>query len=470
MVCVLHFAPRSFTFSFLMANPSAPSPRRRRRGKYYLIGGIVLIVLMGVAGAMKNRGKSQGTLVTVSPVELRTLTQVVTATGRVRPEVEVKIAPEVSGEIIELPLREGAAVKRGELLVRIRDDNYRFQVDQREADLAAARAVALQNQANQLKAEADYQRSRDLHERQLISPSEFLAAETALAVARANHESALANIRRAEGQLSQARDQLEKTTIFAPIDGTVSRLDAEVGERVAGTGQFNAAVIMHVADLATMEVVVDVNENDVVRVKIGDTATLMVDALPDRPLTGRVTEIASTARTSGANTQDQVTNFEVRIRVEEPGEVLRPGMSATADIATQTVTEAVAVPIQSVTVRSRDDDRTLEQVAAARAKEAKETTGEGAATAVNEREQRARLQRDRAALQRVVFVVEGDRVKQVAVETGIADATHMEIKSGLEVGQRVVSGNFNTITRVLRDDMAVRVERPRAARQETTPQ
>jgi HlyD family secretion protein len=324
----------------------------------------------------------------------------------------------------------------------------------------------LQNQANLLKAETDFQRSRDLHQRQLISPAEFLAAETTLAVARANHESALANIRRAEGQLSQARDQLEKTTILAPIDGTVSRLVTEVGERVAGTGQFNAAVIMHVADLATMEVVVDVNENDVVRVKLGDEATLMVDALPDTTFTGRVTEIASTARTTGANTQDQVTNFEVRIRILDPGAALRPGMSATADIATATVTEAVAVPIQAVTVRSREDDRTLEQVMAEREKDAKASAGEGAAVAVNEREQRARAQRDRASLQRVVFVVEGDRVKQVPVETGIADSTHMEIKSGLTAGQRVVSGNFNTITRVLRDDMAVRVEQPRAGRKQ----
>lgn len=443
---------------------ATPAPRKKKsKGKLLLWGGVLLVVLLGVGVGIKNKNTKKPTTVTVGEVVSRTITQLVTATGKIQPEVEVKIAPEVSGEIMELPFREGAPVKKGDLLLRIKDDNYRYLVDQREADLAAARAAAVQNKAQLYKAEEDFRRSEDLFAKKLISDAEHIGAQTAVEVARANYESSLSQIRRAEGQLRQGQDQLAKTAIYAPIDGTVSKLASEVGERVAATGQFNAIEVMRVADLSTMEAVVEVNENDVVNVKVGDTAKISIDAFPDQPVTGVVTEIASTAKTLGQNTQEQVTNFEVKIRVEDASHALRPGMSATADIATQTVTDAIAVPIQSVTVRSREDNKTLEQLAADREKEAKQNTGEGSAPAVNQREQRDREQRDRDALQRVVFVVDGTTVKQVAVETGIADTTHMEIKAGLSVGQKIVTGNFTTITRTLKDGMTVEVEKPKAA-------
>lgn len=446
--------------------PAAPArpARKKSRGKLYLIGGIALVVLLGVAAALKGRKSGPTTVVTAEAAALRTITQYVTATGKVQPETEVKIVPEVSGEIIELPFREGAQVKKGDLLVALRADNYRYLVDQREADLAAARAAAVQSQAQLQKAESDFRRIYDLHQKQLLPEAEFISAKTQVDVAKANYDSALAQIRRAEGQLKQTQDQLDKTTIYSPMDGTISLLKTEVGERIAATGQYNAIEVLRVADLDNMEVRVEVNENDVVNVKVGDKAKISIDAFPNREFSGTVTEIASTATTLGANTQEQVTNFEVRIRVLDRDQPLRPGMSAIADIATQTVENVVSVPIQSVTVRSREGDKTVEQLAAEREKAAKKDDGgEGAATAVNLKEQRERERADRDALQRVVFVLEDGKVKQVPVETGIANTTHMEIKSGLTEGQQVVSGSFATITRVLKDGMAVRVEQSRTA-------
>lgn len=217
---------------------------------------------------------------------------------------------------------------------------------------------------------------------------------------------------------------------------------------------------MRVANLDSMEVRVNVNENDVVNVKVGDKARIVIDAYPNRRFSGEVKEIASSAKTLGANSQEEVTNFLVKIRVVGRDVPLRPGMSANADIETQTVEKVIAVPIQSVTVRTREGSKTIEQQAAERDKKAKELKGDGAA-AVNQREQKERERADREALQRVVFVRKGDSVKQVPVETGIADTTHMEIKSGIQEGEEVVSGSFSVIARTLKDGSKIRIEPPK---------
>jgi len=451
----------------MASNPTSPPAARPKKkkssAKWWIIGGGLLIGVLAAAGIAKSRAQGSGTKVFVDTAQRRDLTQFVTATGKIEPEVEVKIVPEVSGEIVELPFAEGAQVKRGELLMRVKDDNYRYQVDQREADLASARAAAVQSNAQLFKAREDFSRSEGLFRRELISPSEHTAARTSVDVAEANYESAQAQVRRAEGFLKQAEDQLEKAVIYAPMDGTISLLNVEIGERVAATGQFNAAEVMRVADLANMEVVVNVNENDVVNVKVGDVARLDVDAFPNREFRGAVTEIASTAVTSGQNTQAEVTNFEVRIRINVDGANLRPGMSALADIETATVRDVITVPIQSVTVRSREEDKTVEQMATDREREQRENRGEGAATAENVEERRQREREDRDSLRRVVFVVDNGVAKLVDVKTGIADTTHMQITAGIEVGQQVVSGSYATITRTLKDGMAVQIEERRSS-------
>lgn len=268
---------------------------------------------------------------------IKTITQLVNATGKIQPELEVKISPEVSGEIVDLPLREGAEVKKGDLLVRIKPDNYRYQVEQQEANLTAVKASAVQSKAQLLKAQEDFKRSEGLFEKNLISESDQTAARTTLEVAEANYDNALAQIKRTEGLLAQSQELLSKTEIYAPLDGTISSLTSEAGERVVATGSFSGTEIMRIADLNNMEVRVNVNENDVVNVKVGDKARISIDAYPGRNFTGSVKEIASAAKTQGLNTQEEVTNFQVKIRVDDKNVNLRPGMSASVDIETRTV-------------------------------------------------------------------------------------------------------------------------------------
>ena len=440
---------------------SARPPSSKSRLKYYVVGAVLVLVGAGVVIQARRRAAEKATAVTVEKAVVASITQIVSATGKIQPETEVKISPEVSGEIIDLPFKEGADVKKGDLLVRIKPDYYQAQVEQQEASLLAARASAVQSKAQLEKAREDHERSMSLSARKLIPDSDATKARTDLEVAQANYDSALAQIRRAEGQLKQSRDQLEKTTLDAPIDGTVSLLNSERGERVVATGQFAGTEVMRVANLDRMEVRVNVNENDVVNVKVGDRARISIDAYPGRKFSGVVKEIAASAKTTGALSQEEVTNFQVKIRVSDPGADLRPGMSANADIETRTVENVVAVPIQSVTVRSREGARTIEQLAEERDRKARETQGDGAAAAVNEKQQRERERADRDTLQRVVFVRTGDTVKQVPVETGIGDTAHIEIKSGVKAGDEVVTGSFSVITRTLKDGAAIRVDQPK---------
>ena len=437
-----------------MLSPLTPSltrhPKRFRLRSATIAG---LLAIAGLVPAGCHREKPVA--VTTEKAVTKTITQVVSATGKIQPETEVKIAPEVGGEIVELPFREGAPVKKGELLLRIKPDNYQFQVDQANASLTSARAALIDSESRLVKAEEDFKRSQALADRKLIAETDFTAARVADEGAKASVLGAQANITHAEGSLKQAQDELDKTAIFAPIDGSISSLSNELGERVAGTGQYGGAEVMRVADLTRMELRVNINENDIVNVKPGDKASVSIDAFPKRKFEGVVKEIAAAAKTSGSGTQDEVTNFLVKIRILDKDAPLKPGMSASADVETQTVENVVAVPIQSVTVRTRDAAKTIDEAAADRDKLAAQNKGDGAATAVSAKQQKDQEKADREAFQRVVYVYQGGKVKQVTVETGIADATHIEIKSGLRAGDEVVSGSFTAITRTLKDGLAV---------------
>ena len=438
--------------------PPSVKPKKRKK-LYWILGGCAAVLLVGIVGAGKARG-DRPIPVTTEKAVTKTLTQLVSATGRVQPEIEVKISGEDAGEIIELPIVEGQQVKQGDLLVRIKPDYYKAQVEQSHASVAAAKAAVLQAEAQAEKAELDFAQVETLFQRGLVSETDFNSGRSALRVARANVESSKANLARAESGLRQADDYLAKTTILAPRDGTVSVLNSKLGERVVATGSFAGTEIMRVADLQKMEVRVNVNENDVINVKIGDKARVRVDAFQGRELIGTVREIANTARTAGAATQDEVTNFEVRISVREPGLQLRPGMSATADIMTKTVENAVAVPIQSVTTRVKETNQTQEQLQADREKEKAERQGAGAAVAVSDAQRREQERLDRERLQRVVFVREGNKVRQQTVDTGILDHTHIQVVSGLKEGDEVVSGSYGAITRDLKDGSKIKVQDP----------
>src|SRR6201997_2032206 len=277
--------------------------RRRRRIIFGCIGAVLLLIT-----ALVIVGKREKPIpVTTEKAVRRTILQTVSATGKIQPETEVKISPEVAGEIIELPVEDGMQVKKGDLLVKIKPDSYKALLEQQEAAISAAKATNLQQKATMMKTEQDLKRAEDMFAKKTISIQEYNAAQAAADVAKNTYESSLHEIERAQAASSQARDQLSKTTIYAPIDGTVTVLNSKKGERVVATNQFAGTEVMRVADLGHMEARVDVNENDVVNVKVGDKANVKIDAYGDRKFHGTVHQIANTGKTTGAGTQEEVT-------------------------------------------------------------------------------------------------------------------------------------------------------------------
>jgi HlyD family secretion protein len=371
--------------------------------------------------------------VQVEKAQKRTLTQVVTATGKIQPEVQVKISPEVSGEIVSLPVKEGQRVRRGDLLMKIKPDVYAAQRDQYTAGLNRAKA-------DLTKADLEFRRVESLYGKGLVSESEFVQS-------RAVFEGARANYAQAEASLNQAEENLRKTTVLSPMEGTISQLNSELGERVLGTAQFQGTDVMTVADLSRMEAQVDVSENDVVLVSIGDTARVTIDAFPDRKVNAVVYEIANTAKSKGAGTQEEVTNFTVKMRVVDKSISLRPGMSMTADIETETKHDVLSVPIQSVTTRAAK----MEMKEGSQG----EQSGPPASAATTQR------QRSDNRPKEIVFVVENGVAKAVNVKRGISNDTHVEITEGVPEGAEVVSGSYKAINRELEDGAKVRVEEPK---------
>jgi HlyD family secretion protein len=433
----------------------------RSRKKLFIFGGIALAIVVLIVFMVAQKKREKPILVTTDKAFRTNITQLVTATGKIQPEIEVKIAPEVSGEIVEMPVKEGQLVRRGQLLMRIKPDAYRAQVEAQMAALNSARSASVRNKAELAKADIDYKRVQKLREGGLVSESEWNNAKTTYDSAKAALDTAQFEIQRAEGSLRQINEALSKTVIYSPADGTISSLTSRVGERVVGTSQFAGTEVMRIADLDNMEARVNVNENDVVDVKVGDTARISVDAYPGREIRGVVREIASTALTRNQGTQEEVTNFEVKISIPDRSLRLRPGMSATADIETATVKGVVAVPIQSVTVRSTDSTLSPEELERRRVKaeERDRAGGDNRADVTNEMQEKQKEREQRLKLQRVVFVKKGETVRMQKVETGIADTTFIEIKSGLQPGDEVVSGSYTAISRKLKDGAKVAIEK-----------
>jgi HlyD family secretion protein len=431
------------------------STRRARRIRWLVAGAVLVAASVGWAA---SRRREKPIPIVTETAARRNVTQLVTATGRIRPAVEVKISPEVSGEIIELPVKEGQVVRKGDLLLRIKPDTYKAQVEEQEAALHSARAATVQHRAELAKAESDQARAEKLSADQLISEADLKTAQTNADVARAALQSALFGIESAEGALRQIREALSKTTIVAPSDGVATAVSSRLGERVVGTSQFAGTEVMRIADLGDMEAQVDVNENDVVNVKVGDVAHITVDAYPDRRVDGIVRDIAASATTKNAGTQEEVTTFLVKVHVTDRSVTLRPGMSATADIETATVKGVVVVPIQSVTVRRTDVSLSPEELEK-QASRLQGDQGDNQSQVSNETLDKQKTRAERERLQRVVFVKDGDVVRQRRVETGIADASHIEIRSGVQPGEAVVAGSYAAISRKLKD--GARVEIPK---------
>ena len=435
-----------------------PKKRRSRRKRYIILGVVGLLLLWIITSIILGKREKPIPVVTEKAVR-KTIVQTVSATGKIQPEVEVKISPEVAGEITELPVVDGMPVKKDDLLMKIKPDSYKALLEGQVASISMARATNLQMKAAAAKAEQDLKRSQDLFNKRMISESEFVAAQTAHDMAKSTYENSLHEIERAEAGSSQARDQLAKTTIYSPIDGTVTVLNSKLGERVVATNQFAGTEVMRVADLTHMEARVDVNENDVVTVKIGDKAIISIDAYGERKFNGTVAQIANTGKTTGTGTQEEVTNFEVKIRISDNDVQLRPGLSCTADIQTNMVKDAVAVPMQSVTIRT-GDKLSPEEIEKQKLKQTASDKGDNAAEFTNERAEKRAEKEEREKIAKVVFLKKGGKAFMVKVTTGIADDTFMEIKSGIQEGDEVISGSYSAISRKLKDGAKVEIEKP----------
>ena len=395
----------------------------------------VVLIIFAVIGKKQGWfGKGVMVKVAVENAELRTIVETITANGKIQPEKEVKISPEVSGEIVELHVKEGDKVMRGQLLLRIKPDVYVSQRDRSLAAISSARARLSQAEAQFVQTELSYNRIKQLYEEQTVSRSEFEQAEASYRVAKAEVDAARYSVISAEAALKEADENLTKTSIYAPMTGDVSMLLVELGERVAGTGLMAGTELMRVADLSRMEARVEVNENDIVRVKRGDTAIIRVDAYMDHRFKGVVTEIASSAKTTGLSA-DQITNFDVRILIlpesyqsliqSGRANPLRPGMSTTVDIRTETREGVVAVPIQSVTTRTDTTKVVLT------------TTSDDIRT--------------------LVFVTDSKYALARDVKTGIQDNTYIEIVSGVSAGDQVISAPFSAISKKLSDSTLVEI-------------
>src|SRR5205809_3903741 len=434
--------------------PETGRKGRSRRRRYIIFGSICLVLLLIIVWAVASR-REKPIPVTTEKAVRKTILQTVSATGKAQPETEVKISPEVAGEITVLPVIDGGHENKGDLLVKVKPDSYKALLEQQEAAISSAKATNLQQKATMMKTEQDLKRADDMYAKKTISIQEYNTAQAAYDVAKNTYESSLHEIERAQAGSSQARDQLSKTTIYSPIDGTVTLLNSKLGERVVATNQFAGTEMMRVADLSHMQAVVDVNENDVVNVKIGDKASVKVDAYGDRKFHGTVYQIANSGTTTGAGTQEEVTNFQVKIRIDDHDVLLRPGLSCTADIETDMVKDVVAVPMQAVTIRIGDSNLSPEEIEKKKEKIAQRDKGDNSADLVNERQEKATQKEEREKLAKVVFLKNGSKAHLVKVTTGIADETYMEIKSGVQPGEEVISGSYSAISRKLKDSAKV---------------
>ena len=411
-----------------------------------IIVSITVILLIALIGGKKAGwyGKSGN----FKEIETKKITRLdiietVSATGKIQPEVEVKISSEVSGEIIELPIIEGQQVKKGDLLVRINPDIYQSSLNRVQASLQNVKANLNQAEASLTEAKASYQRNKQLFEKGIISKSDWDKAISSYEIALANRESAYYGVKSASATVNEALDNLNRTTIYAPMAGTISKLDVELGERVVGTQQMAGTEILRVANLSNMEVEVDVNENDIVKVTIGDSTLVEVDAYLKKQFEGVVTEISNSA--DGVLSADQVTNFKVKVRIAEDSykdlvegkpayySPFRPGMTATVDIITDERNNAINVPISAIAIKTDT-------------------------TSAKRKSKDLENLIEKPEKFECVFIKNGDTAELRVVKTGIQDDSNIEITSGLEEGDEVIVGPYNVVTKTLKNGDKVQIK------------
>ena len=401
----------------------------------------VAVVLIGTLIGLSKSGvignKDKGTEIEIANVAASTIVETVSATGKIQPEIEVKISSEVSGEIIALNVKEGQVVKKGDLLVKINPDLYTSSYNRTISNLSGTKAGLNQSEASYKEAKANYDRNKSLYDKGIISRADWDKAIASFEVAKANKQNAYYNVQSASATVLEAKDNLGRTTIYAPADGTISVLNVELGERVLGTQQMAGTEILRVANLNNMEVEVDVNENDIVKIKVGDKANVEVDAYLKKQFKGVVTSISNSASSTSA---DQVTNFKVKVRIlkESYQDLLegkpstyspfRPGMTATVDIITNTKSNILTVPISSVVVKS--DTAAVKEI-----------------KVEDPNEEKSKPKSDKKF--ECVFVKVGNKAKIRIIKTGIQDDTNIEVLSGLKKGDVVITGPYTTVSKEL---------------------
>lgn len=415
--------------------------KKKSRKKLFWILGLLLVAIIIIAVVLS--GKKE-TLITVQTEKIikRDITQIVTATGKIQSETEVKISAEVSGEIISLPFKEGDEVKKGNLIVKIKQDAYVPQIQEQDAAIRVAESNLTINEVTLKRYQQELDRINALIQKGLATQSELDVAQSNVDQTLAQLNTNRAQINQQRTGLSRIKYDISKTTIYSPIDGTVTQLNNETGEKVLGTISNQGSDIMIISDLAKMECQVEVGETDVTLVNLGDTARIEIDAFPDKIFKGYVYEIANTAKTTGATSQDQVVNFIVKIRIIDNDVDLRPGMSCTVDIEVEQRNNVLSVPIQSVTTREEFKEGGIGQ----------EMDNENIKRESEEKQNRKMKPKE------VIFIVDNSAAKKEDVKTGISDDNYIEISEGAQENQEVVKGSFKAINKELEDGTKVKVD------------
>ncbi len=406
--------------------------QKNKKKRIVLTASAAIIVLLIAIG--RNKGP-QGIGVTVTSPQIGTVVETIPANGKIQPVTEVKISPDVSGEIIRLNFQEGDAVTKGDLIIQIKQDVYLSARDRAEASLNAIKAQYLQQEAQFRQIELTHKRNVSLYGKRTISLADYEKSQAEYDIAKSQLKAAEFNVRSAEASLKEAEENLVKTNIYAPMTGTISKLNVEIGERVVGTSQMAGTEMLRIADLNRMEVLVDVNEIDIIRLSAGDTATIEIDAYPNRRFAGVVTQVANSSKNSGTTmAADQVTNFEVKVNILpqsykdllEKGNIpLRPGMSASVSIQTARREGVIKIPLQAITTRKVMSDS---------------------------------LDTDDGVIQKVfIYDSQSGKVKAHRVETGIQDMNCIEVTKGLDTSARIVTAPYNAISKELNDGSAVTV-------------
>jgi len=411
----------------------------RQRKSLWITLGALLLALAGLVTWLKVREKPIE--VTTEKAFVKEVVHLVTATGKIEPELVVAMSPDVSGEIIELPISDGQSVKKGDLLFKIQPDIYINQVEQSLAQLNSSKSQSLEAASRKLKAEDDFRKASLLFKEKLISESDYMVAKTNAEAAHAVFQASRHAIEQNKSLLVQNQDRMKKTVVRAPINGSIIALNNKPGERVVGTGQFPGTEVLRLANLDSMQVKVEVNENDIVNVKTGNPVSITVDAYGDKVFKGVVHEISNSAIVKAANSQEEVTNFSVKIRILNHDRLLKPGMSATADIESVRVKDALVVPIQSVTTRGG-----TEPMDGAKAEK-------GAVTIMP----KSKISDSKQG----VFVITAGRASFRPITTGTTDNTHIIVTSGLKKGEEVVSGSYTAITSQLKEGSLVKQQQQR---------